>query len=552
MAIASDTAHPAERTRTDFVAHGRAALGPGLCVVTAGLIALAAARSGGYFPEDYLLTGMLALAAAAIGVAVCGATWQPTSTAIVALACLAGLAAWTGLSAAWSPDPGGATLAMSRTLGYAAAFLLALVAVEGGRHVTLLLRLLVLVLIGVGILALLGRLRADLFGSDAAVAYPVAGRLGSVITYWNGLGAVTAMAVIGAIGLAADYREHVVVRMAAAAGGVLVTCAMYLTLSRGTGLALAAGLVVILVVSPRRVRLGVATLLILGGGVIGILLLRQHPVLIDMPGTAAQRRDAGGPLLLELLLLAAATGAVQLAVTRIRLGPQRSANEERPRRSLPPILAAVPVVAVLVAVLGTYAAVGDRVEGRANRGTGGVRSFVDRQYESFMNPIAAPTNGQQRLGSAQSSRSDAYRVALRGLYAHPLAGDGAAGYRVRWFRERRGYEDLRNAHSLELETLSELGLVGGLLLVGFLGSLIYGLRALVTRRGSLTRTQAAAAGGIVVVWIVHSALDWDWQMGAVTLPAIVAGALCLTQDRATSRPARRRRRRRRAAFAVGH
>jgi O-antigen ligase len=288
----------------------------------------------------------------------------------------------------------------------------------------------------------------------------------------------------------------------------------------------------------------------LGGGLLGILLLRQHPILLDLPATAAARRQEGGSVLVRLLLLAAATGALQLALARLwlHLRPDRSADDARTRRSASPVVAAVAVLAAVLALAGLYVAVGDRVEGKANSGTGGVRSFVDRQYTSFMNPIAAPTDGGARLTSVQSSRSDAYRVAIDGLRAHPLAGDGAAGYRVRWFRQRRGSEDLRNAHSLELETVSELGLVGGGLLLLVLGGLLTGLRSMTRRRGTITRSQGAAAGGIVVVWLVHSALDWDWQLAAVTLPALTAAALCLAPDRVErSRPRRRRHRRRRTS-----
>ncbi|MCW3040579.1 MAG: hypothetical protein JWM31_2484 [Solirubrobacterales bacterium] len=513
-------------------------LQPGLCFVSAGLVAFAAARSGGYFPEDYLLIGAVALVGCAAGLAGAGPQWRPTPTALFALVCITGFAVWTGLSAAWSPDPGGASLAMARTLGYAAAFLLAMLAVGNGRHAALLLRLLVLVLVGLGMLALLGRLRPDLFAGGSNVTYPAQGRLGSIITYSNGLGAVSAMAVIGAIALASDARELVVTRALAAAGGVLVTCTMYLTLSRGTGIAFAAGLAVILVASPRRGRLAVATLITLGGGLAGILLLRQHPILIDLPGTAAARRAEGGPLVGKLLLVAMAAGGLQAAFARLqrsREGSSRVAG--RPSRSTPPVLAAAPIIVILLALAGTYLAVGARVEGGANSAGSGVQSFLDRQYVSFMNPVSAAPQGQDRLISAQSSRSDAYRVALDGLRAHPIAGDGAAGYRVRWFRQRRGLEDLRNAHSLELETLSELGVVGGVLLLGFLGSLLFGLRSMVRRRGTITRTQAAGAGGILVVWVMHSALDWDWQLAAVTLPALICGALCLAPDRPPVPPA---------------
>lgn len=508
----------------------RPVLRPVLALVCAGLVVLAASQSGGYFPDDYLLTGSLALVACVVGLWVVGPTWRPTRGATVTVGALAGLAAWAGVSSAWSPDPAQAALEMGRTLGYAAAFLLAMLTIGDGRHARLLLRLLIAALVGIAALALLGRLRPDLFGGDSLVVSSSAGRLGSIITYWNGLGAIAAMAILGAVGLAGDAREHAAVRVAAAAGGVLTTCALYLTLSRGSALSLVVALVVVLVLSPRRARLGVSALLIIGGGLAGILLLRRHPELVDGPITPAAQRSTGGAVLSQMLIVAVVTGAAQYAA--VRFWPTRRASDETGyKRSAPPILAALPVVAVTLALVGTYALVGDRAERQANSGTGSLRSFVDRQYFAFMNPIGAPGNGEGRLASVQSSRSDAYRVALRGLRQHPLEGDGAGSFHVRWYRERRSQENLRNAHSLELETLSELGLVGGGLLLAVLASLLTGLRSLRERRGTVTRSQAAAAGGILVVWVVHSALDWDWQLSAVTLPALIAGALCLAPRR---------------------
>lgn len=524
----------------EVLAPVRPRLRPVLAVLCAGLVVLAASQSGGYFPEDYLLTGSLALAACVVGLWVAGPTWRPTRGATVALGGLVGLAAWAGVSSAWSPDPAQAELEMARTLGYAAAFLLAMLTIGDGRYARLLLRLLVAALVGIVALALLGRLRPDLFGVDSLVVSSSQGRLGSIVTYWNGLGAIAGMAILGAVGLAGDAREHAAIRVAAVAGGVLSTCTLYLTLSRGSGVALVLALAVVLGLSPRRARLGISALLIIGGGLAGILLMRRHPELIgDLPVTAATQRSAGGAVLAQVLAVAAATAAVQFGAARL-WRPRRPAEEEGYVKPTPPILAALPVVVVMLALLGTYALVGDRVENRANSGTGSLRSFVDRQYFAFMNPIGAPGTGENRLVSVQSSRSDAYRVALLGLRRHPLGGDGAGSFHVQWFRERRSQESLRNAHSLELETLSELGLIGGGLLLAVLGSLLMGLRSLRGRRGTVTRSQAAAAGGILVVWVVHSALDWDWQLSAVTLPALIAGALCLAPTRLPAPDAVRR------------
>src|SRR5205085_10342620 len=113
----------------------------------------------------------------------------------------------------------------------------------------------------------------------------------------------------------------------------------------------------------------------------------------------------------------------------------------------------------------------EAVEGRADRGLRLASHFVSRQWQDFLRPTTGVQSGRARLTSAKGTRSDLYRVAFDGFEAHPLRGDGAGGFEVRWMRHRHVYEAVRNAHSFELETLGELGSVGGLLLLGFLVTL---------------------------------------------------------------------------------
>jgi O-antigen ligase len=93
---------------------------------------------------------------------------------------------------------------------------------------------------------------------------------------------------------------------------------------------------------------------------------------------------------------------------------------------------------------------------------------------------------------------------------------------VYWLKDRTVSEAAKDAHSLPLQTAAELGVVGLVALIVFLVGI-----ALAARTAHLRRP-ALAAGPIAgcVVYLAHAPLDWDWQMPALTLFALVlAGSL---------------------------
>ncbi len=111
---------------------------------------------------------------------------------------------------------------------------------------------------------------------------------------------------------------------------------------------------------------------------------------------------------------------------------------------------------------------------------------------------------------------------MRAFRAEPLRGVGAGGWAVYWLRYRPFTESAQDAHSLPIQTLAELGIVGVALLATFLTGI-----GLAAREGML-RAPELAAGPIAgfVVWLAHQPLDWDWEMPALTLVAMVlAGQL---------------------------
>ena len=130
--------------------------------------------------------------------------------------------------------------------------------------------------------------------------------------------------------------------------------------------------------------------------------------------------------------------------------------------------------------------------------------------------------------NAGTRRPAIWRVALIDARDHPLLGEGGGGLLYSYLRERQRDSpvSVRDAHSVELENLSEFGVPGLLLFAGAIGAA--GLGAARARRlgpePALLSIIALTAGAY---WLVHSSLDWFWPYPAVTAPVFaLLGSAC--------------------------
>jgi O-Antigen ligase len=150
---------------------------------------------------------------------------------------------------------------------------------------------------------------------------------------------------------------------------------------------------------------------------------------------------------------------------------------------------------------------------------------------SFDSATTTPAEGAARLRTLSgSSRADYWRVAWRDAEDHPALGSGAGSYGRYWLRERPVPQPARDAHSLFLETLAELGPIGLVLLVVALGTPL--AAAVRTRGDPLT----AAALGPFVAYLAHAAQDWDWELPVATVPALACGVALLLGVRGAAAP----------------
>jgi hypothetical protein len=173
--------------------------------------------------------------------------------------------------------------------------------------------------------------------------------------------------------------------------------------------------------------------------------------------------------------------------------------------------------------------------------SGGPSALVDRVERSFSTP-PSPLQGHldRRLFTLYGEgRAGVWRVAWDAAASHPVAGIGAGSFEQRWLQERPVPQGFRDAHNLYLETLAELGVVG----LGLLG-VVLAAPAVALRRVR-EHPLAPAATGALAAYLAHAALDWDWEMPAVT----VAGLGCACALVALARDERARTWRVRARIA---
>jgi O-antigen ligase len=119
-------------------------------------------------------------------------------------------------------------------------------------------------------------------------------------------------------------------------------------------------------------------------------------------------------------------------------------------------------------------------------------------------------------------RAHYWRVAWRVFEKHPLIGSGAGTFDEQWFRYRDVSRTVHEAHSLYLEALSELGIVGLVMTVLLLAIPIVAARR--ARDPLLTAALGAYCG-----FLVHAGFEWDWEMPITTISGLLlACALVLS------------------------
>ena len=463
----------------------------------AGACLLAWVETGSIDAGDWLIYAVFAALLLAV-VAATSSLSLPPRAAIVGLACLVAYAGWQAVSIAWSALPSLARDDALLTLFYAVVLALGL-CVRGTADRGIVVGA---VAAGSGILAvatgvaLRWGVSPESHFADRRLAFPV--------SYTNGAAAMFLIGFWPALVLASRRRAPVLARSGALAAAAAMLAGWLLTQSKGGGIALACSSVAMLVVSRDRLRL------IVPGAILAALVGSQFDALTaaytsgDVQGSA---RHAG-----LVLLLVAAAAAVAGAVYGL---VDRSLELPVPVARTMARAALVVAVAVVIAIpVGFFATVDH--PGR----------WASDHWHSFKHDPQTDTTGTH-FGTLGSNRYDFWRVALGQFEHHPVAGIGGRGFGPAYLIHRRSTEVPARAHSFELDALSELGVIGFLLLVAALAPLLW-----LTARGAWCGDLAGAAGfGAAAYFVTHASADWIWTIPAVGVPFFaLLGAACATRE----------------------
>jgi hypothetical protein len=91
---------------------------------------------------------------------------------------------------------------------------------------------------------------------------------------------------------------------------------------------------------------------------------------------------------------------------------------------------------------------------------------------------------------------------------------------VTWARDRPDVSDAVDAHSLYVEVLGELGVVGLVLIAIFLAGL-----GLAVISASAPRALRAVALAVGAMWLLDVAVEWLWEIPAATIPVLALAAV---------------------------
>ena len=399
---------------------------------------------GGFAPTTRAYAGIAAWWLLGVGAAfgIASARSGIDRLAGASLGLFSAFAVWILVSVAWATDAARAFAQFNQVALYVAVLLIAIVLARVV-PASVLVGGVALALAAVACVALVSRCFPSTFGPQSGldILPTLENRLSFPLGYWNGLGIQVALAYPLLLSIMASRRSRVASAVAALPLPVLAAV-MYLTSSRGAFVAAAVGVVAFLVLAPRRWP-ALAALVVAGAaGAVAVAVLVPKKELVNgkVAGGPGVHQGHHAALWIGVACIVTALAWAGLA----ELGRRLPSPPQRVGQATVAVLLALVVVAIVLA-------------------------HPIARFDAFRsNSAIAHTHGTQTtnhlLTTSGSGRWQFWGAAVSQFRAHPLNGGGAGSWAAWWLQHGSLPVYTQFAHSLYLEALGELGIVGLLLI----------------------------------------------------------------------------------------
>ena len=409
---------------------------------------------------------------------------------------LAALVGVKGLSMVWTVSETETVNEVLRSSTYLALFVVALGALTSGRQVGPLMDVAILMVAAIAGYGLLQKINPAEYPIRSMLVDEV--RVDSTLGYANSTAIVVAMGVALALARSTTMRNALLRGLYAALTlAFLVT--LYLTFSRGGIGSLVAGLILLFVLTEKRLQTLVNLLILSVPGAWLLWRIQSLQGFLQTGLSEGQRVVLGTAFRNDLVVALAAAFVLQtgyaLVVNRYELMPLG----RRALGGLAVVAAVLAVGAGALAVVNEYGGVG-------------------RAYEMLVSNPPRTENAAQRLASLDLGFREAYwRVGWEAWKERPLTGTGAGTFKYTWLENRTEPRDVQQVHNLYLEQGTETGVFAFLAFVGFVVALVgFSARAAWRARGE-RRLLLAGLVSALAVYLVSSVLEWHWYIPGSTL-----------------------------------
>jgi O-antigen ligase len=403
---------------------------------------------------------------------------------------LLGLAIWSAISSLWSGSVELSVTEADRVLVYLGIFLAAFLLAQTNQRRQRFGEGIAIALSLLAILALATRLLPHVF--DLSFEETKGSRLQYPLGYWNGDAILFSFAAALSLWMSRRSLSRAL-RWFSVGTLPAILLALYFTHSRGgiLTLLLAAGTLIVL----SRDRLWyLATLLIVAVLTLPAAFASHHYQDLannwNFPGLVGEGLKAG----LILLVGIAVTLLAYWGLRRLERGGspavRRALEISRDRR----VLGGIAIVALVLAIVAGIL-------------------YGESAWDKFTSSdLGTPTGFAE---ASSRGRSQFWDVALEAFAEKPILGHGAGTYQFAWDQLRTLHMTNTQAHSLYLQALEELGIVGGLLALGLVLYLLWVGFSAWRAAGGRERELYAVLLGVSLAFAIGVAYDWFWQLAVI-------------------------------------